>query len=116
VTRIVNYTAIDRLRELYRQRALTRTWSAEARSAENPYGRPDESDEGRLLHQVLVELPEHCRDLWTLIFVEELPYDEIGRRLSIPPGTVKSRMWHCRRKLMVVLRRLGLVKGPASDV
>jgi RNA polymerase sigma-70 factor (ECF subfamily) len=110
VTSIVNYTAIDRLREIYRQRAFSETWSAEAPLFENPYASPPVEDERKLLHQLVAALPERCRELWQLIFLEKLRDDEIARRLSIPAGTVKSRMWHCRRKAMAALRRLRLVR------
>ncbi len=106
VVSIAHHAAIDRLRELYRQRALTETW-AEGTLADprNPYGKIEELERKQLLYQVLLNLPAGCRELWRLAYVEKLSYEEIGRRLSIPPGTVKSRMWHCRRKAMKALSR-----------
>jgi len=107
VARITHYTAIDRLRELYRERALVTEFGAEqAEATENPYEGLEEPDEGRMLHRVLLALPAGCRELWRLVLVEKLSYAEIGQRLAIPPGTVKSRMWHCRRKAMAALERL----------
>ena len=108
VVGIVHHTAIDRLREIYSERALASEWSKEPRAAEyNPYGSIEALDDEKLLFQVLQTLPASCRELWSLVFVERLSYPEIAGRLSIPPGTVKSRMWHCRRKAIIALRRLG---------
>lgn len=107
VTGIVHHTAIDRLRDLYRERALSEVLVHEPGPVQgNPYETADALDQSRLLHQVLLALPAACRELWRLVFVEKLSYAEIGARLSIPPGTVKSRMWHCRRKAMEAFDRL----------
>jgi DNA-directed RNA polymerase specialized sigma24 family protein len=60
-----------------------------------------------LLHQAVLALPAGCRELWFLVLVEKLSYEEVGAHLAIPPGTVKSRMFHCRRKLLDLLERAG---------
>lgn len=44
-------------------------------------------------------LPEHLRDVVDLVVVEELSYGDIARVLGIPPGTVKSRMSHAKKRL-----------------
>jgi len=105
VTGITQHTAIDRVREIRRQRdglaALTRVTVADR--ATRPGVEPLDP---KLLHQVLLALPAACRELWRLVFVENLGYQEIGRRLSVPGGTVKSRMWHCKQKAMFAVARL----------
>lgn len=110
VSRIAHRTAIARLRQLYRDRALTESLSRRRQRAENPYRAIEARDKVRLAHRVVMALPEECRELWKLVFVEKLSYREVGRRLKIPPGTVKSRMWHCRRKATSALRRLRLLE------
>ncbi|MGB0424355.1 MAG: sigma factor-like helix-turn-helix DNA-binding protein [Flavobacteriales bacterium] len=37
------------------------------------------------------------------MFIEGFHYDEIAEELSIPMGTVKSRIYHARKKLAVKL-------------
>jgi RNA polymerase sigma factor (sigma-70 family) len=59
-----------------------------------------------LLHELLMTLSPACKELWRLTFLERQGYEEIARRLAIPEGTVKSRMWHCRQKAAAVLARL----------
>lgn len=105
---ITSFTAIDRLRERYRDRALQESLAPETAtvSHDNPYRSVERSEEARLLHRVVHALPDACRELWRLVFVERLSYDAIGSTLSIPAGTVKSRMWHCRRKAAAILDRL----------
>jgi RNA polymerase sigma factor (sigma-70 family) len=116
VSAIVHHTAIDRLRALYRDRALAESASDRPESAaDNPYRTVAARDERNELSQILLTLPRSCRKLWQMVFVENLPYDEIASRLSIPAGTVKSRMWHCRRKAMIALDRFRrLARGGRS--
>jgi RNA polymerase sigma-70 factor (ECF subfamily) len=104
---IVHHTAIDRLRELYQQRALSDALAVPpGASCPGPAGRVEELEDVQLLHQLLQLLPSRCRELWRLVFVEKASYQEVAERLGIPAGTVKSRMWHCRGKAMALLLRL----------
>ena len=113
VAGITHHTAISRIRGLYRERDLWRGWeSRSAHVAPSAYQSLAELQERQLLHQVVQRSPETCRSLWRMVFIERLSYAEIGRRLSIPPGTVKSRMWHCRRKALALLERLRKDAGP----
>lgn len=107
VSGIVHRTAIDRLRELYRNRALTDALGRKQEaSPDNPYQAAEMKDEMGLVARVLFSMPEICRRLWKLVFVDKQGYDDVAAELSIPPGTVKSRMWHCRRKAAAALTRL----------
>lgn len=44
------------------------------------------------VHDMIAELPEHLREVLVMCYFNELPYKEIAEALSIPVGTVKSRM------------------------
>ncbi len=115
VVRIAHYTAIDRIRRMYRERGFLADAALEREvTANSPYRLLESQDERQLLHQVLLHSPLACRELWRLAFLERLSYEEIGRRLSIPPGTVKSRMWHCRRRAQTLLRRFQRYGVPRS--
>lgn len=77
------------------------------------YDEPSEAPEGEellgrkqedgLVARALQAIPEEQRQILVLSFVEELPQSEIASKLSIPLGTVKSRMrlayGHLRRIL-----------------
>lgn len=107
VTGIAHHTAISRIRTVYRERDLWRSQESGIRSvAPSAYQSLAEMQERELLYQVVRRSPERCRAMWRMIFVERLSYEQIGDRLSIPSGTVKSRMWHCRRKALELLERL----------
>jgi RNA polymerase sigma-70 factor, ECF subfamily len=53
---------------------------------------------GRLA-AALAELPARDRDVLLLVAWEDLSYDEVAAALSIPPGTVASRLNRARRRL-----------------
>jgi RNA polymerase sigma factor (sigma-70 family) len=105
VLSIVHYTCIDALRRKYLRRIDE---SPEELPAEwgNPYRELEKSEMSQLLHRLLDLSPEICRRLWQMIFLQKLSYQEIGRRLEIPPGTVKSRMFSCRKKALALFRKL----------
>ena len=77
------------------------------------YDEPSEAPEGEellgrkqedgLVARALQSIPEEQRQILVLSFVEDMPQSEIASKLSIPLGTVKSRMrlayGHLRRIL-----------------
>jgi RNA polymerase sigma-70 factor (ECF subfamily) len=48
-------------------------------------------------------LPPDQREIVFLTFYENLPYKTIAHLLEIPEGTVKSRMYHAKKKLAEAL-------------
>lgn len=57
----------------------------------------------RQVEGAMRELPEAQREVVFLTFYEGLSYGEIAGMLGIPEGTVKSRMFHAKRKLAEAL-------------
>lgn len=105
VISVVHHTCIDALRRRYLREAddlpddVPAAWG-------DPYRELEVRETRSLLHRVLHKSPEICRRLWRMIFVEKLHYREIGLRLGIPAGTVKSRMFACRQKALAIYRKL----------
>lgn len=56
------------------------------------------------VQQALGELPLHFREILLLCDVEEFSYQEIAETLSIPAGTVMSRLFRARQALRRLLR------------
>lgn len=69
--------------------------------------RPDTTTERRALserlRQALAELPERRRIAVVLFDVEGYSHAEIAEILRIPEGTVRSEVFHARRRLRVLL-------------
>jgi RNA polymerase sigma-70 factor (ECF subfamily) len=58
-----------------------------------------------LLQSAIADLPMHYREIFLLCEVEEMSYQEIAETLSIPIGTVMSRLSRARRTLREYLQR-----------
>src|ERR1700688_2031106 len=67
----------------------------------------------QLLHQALEELPPLFREVLVLLELEGLSYKEIADVLSVPIGTVMSRLARARHRLKETATRL-LSSGGAS--
>jgi RNA polymerase sigma-70 factor (ECF subfamily) len=58
-----------------------------------------------MVRHSLAELPLHFREILLLCDVEEMSYQEISETLSIPAGTVMSRLFRARKALRELLRK-----------
>ena len=113
VTRIAQHTTIDWLRKVYRSRDLADDLRkrTDTTVSTTPYEAIHDRDELRLMQRAFQAVPEACRALWRLLFVKRLSYEQMAQKTVVPVGTIKSRLWHCRRKAMDALRRLRLRAG-----
>jgi RNA polymerase sigma-70 factor (ECF subfamily) len=66
--------------------------------------------DSRILESAIEKLPLHFREVLLLCEVEEMSYQEIAEALSIPIGTVMSRLSRARKTLRENLK-LQLQKG-----
>lgn len=57
-----------------------------------------------LLQAALEELPVHFREILLLCEVEEMSYQEISETLTVPIGTVMSRLSRARAALRAIVR------------
>jgi RNA polymerase sigma-70 factor (ECF subfamily) len=57
-----------------------------------------------LISQGLEQISEDHRQILVLREIEELSYEEISEAIGIPKGTVMSRLFHARRKLLEVMQ------------
>ena len=60
--------------------------------------------DSKALQSAIDDLPVHYREILLLCEVEEMSYQEIAESLSIPIGTVMSRLSRARKTLRDVLR------------
>ena len=79
------------------------------------------SNLGPVLQNAIDSLPDKYKTAFLLRDIEEMPYDEIARILSVPLGTVKSRVNRARSILRVKLKprmeeRNALSKGALLPV
>lgn len=99
--RIVTRRAADWIRHARRRRRLDAAAAAEPRETSAPARdeSPDHASLRAALARAMAALPPEQRAAVALFYLEELSVGEIAAALSIPPGTVKTRLMHARRKL-----------------
>jgi RNA polymerase sigma-70 factor (ECF subfamily) len=59
----------------------------------------EQADLNSSLQQEIGRLPLHYRLVLTMFHFSEMNYEEIGRALDLPAGTVKSHLFRARQKL-----------------
>ncbi|MCP3960875.1 MAG: RNA polymerase sigma factor [bacterium] len=101
--RIVANKSRDWIRRRQARRRLTDRVEREPRPAA-----ADDTDDReaaiRRLRAALETLPDDRRALLSMHYLEGMGVREIALALSIPPGTVKSRLFHARRQLKALTR------------
>ena len=60
------------------------------------------------MHGALAALPENCREILDRFFARDESYRAIGDALSLPAGTIASRISRCLDKLRIAF------EGPSS--
>ena len=101
IRRIVRNKAIDMLRKpCNRELAVDETVF---RTLEDHESNPEEaaqlSDEARWLRKSLVSLNPDQREAIVLCYFEALSVEQISEQTRVPVGTVKTRLYHARRRM-----------------
>lgn len=61
--------------------------------------KPDETLHRNQFRQTLLELPQKDREILLLSYFQGLTVQEIADSIEVPEGTVKSRLFHARKRL-----------------
>lgn len=96
---IARFKMIDRLRSAGRFRP-SEDIPETADDAPGPEAAAIAAGDARRLRDCLAGLDDKRRSVIRLAFFEDLSYDEISEIEGVPPGTVKSRIFHAKRLLM----------------
>jgi RNA polymerase sigma-70 factor (ECF subfamily) len=94
---------IDRYRRRKREKSF-RFVSDDAvlpmlRSDDDPSAEALRKERTKLLFSALSEIPEELAEILVLRDLDGLAYDEIGKALALPDGTVKSRLFRARAEV-----------------
>lgn len=66
-------------------------------------------------HAAVAELPEHYRTVFELCVRKGMPYQDAGRELNLPTGTVAIRIMRARKRLFTALQHhLGRLRRPPA--
>jgi len=109
---------IDRYRRRKRERSF-RFVSDDAvapllHAADDPAADAVRKERVKLLFAALAEIPEDLAEILVLRDLDGLAYEEIGRALDLPDGTVKSRLFRARAEVARKIRERQEHRGPGA--
>lgn len=93
---IAKYACLEHLRRRRREAPIDPDATASGARWSGPEEAFMRAEEHQHNLKVLASMSKECRDLFRLIFIEELTYKEVAVRLGISEGAVKSRVRRCR--------------------
>ena len=100
--RIVSNKAADWIRDRSKQRAIRDTLESESGSISHEEDSRQRNDD---LEYALQQLPDVSRQILSMKYLDGLSTREIAQAMSIPSGTVKSRLFHAREQLRRAIER-----------
>jgi RNA polymerase sigma-70 factor (ECF subfamily) len=110
ISRITKFTCIDYLRR-YSSHEQKEVELPEIPSDDDPERDLEQRQEKEILWRIYRLMSSECRDLWKMIFWENLSYLQIAQQLSIREGTVKSRFARCKEKAVGFRKKLTEKRG-----
>lgn len=81
-------------------------WMVDA-SALTPEAQLEIVEQQKLLGQLINGLPPDKQDVFRMVYDDEMDLHSVANALQIPEGTVKSRLYHGRKKIAEQLKRTG---------
>jgi RNA polymerase sigma-70 factor (ECF subfamily) len=75
---------------------------------DDPEAAAHHASRGAVIRTCLMRLPPKLREVIDLIYYHEKSVAEVAEIVGIPPGTVKTRMFHARSRLQEMLRGAGV--------
>ena len=81
-------------------------WMVDA-SALTPETQLEIVEQQKLLGQLINDLPPDKQDVFRMFYSDEMDLHSVASALAIPEGTVKSRLYHSRKKIAEQLKEHG---------
>ena len=101
--RIVTRRAADFVRRKVRDRDGVAAYAVEPKPEAHQASAIEAKADAKPLYRALAALPPEQRAVIALHYTEDFSVAEIAAALSVPAGTVKTRLMHARRKLREAL-------------
>jgi RNA polymerase sigma-70 factor (ECF subfamily) len=106
IFKIAHSVSIDIVRKRSRQASIPEDYDIPSETAEPPH-----SEELDQLRACIARLPSMYREVMVLRLIDDLAYEEIAEVLSLPLGTIKSRIHH---SVMLIRRMLKQLRGESA--
>jgi len=105
---IAHHKAVSELRKRREASLEDERSAALQESADNPAADAEHAGTGRILQACLERLSAEHREVLELAYYHELSVGEIAEIAGCPENTVKTRMFHARKRLRALLPAAGL--------
>ena len=105
---IAHHRMLNHLRRQRPYSAHTEILQNKADPAEQPEQAAVRQQFEESMHQALDQLPPPQREVVELAFCQSCSYEEIAGIAGCPVNTVKTRMFHAKKKLCEILVRMGV--------
>jgi RNA polymerase sigma-70 factor (ECF subfamily) len=108
---IAHHRAVSSLRKRHEESIDAHTAATLPDSADDPEVVAQKVDKSTILRRCLDGLsPEH-KGIIDLVYYHDMSIAEAGEVLQIPENTVKTRLFHARKRLSALLKRAGIDRG-----
>jgi RNA polymerase sigma-70 factor (ECF subfamily) len=118
VLSVARNLCIDRYRRRKRERSFRfvpdDAVAPMLQSGDDPAAEAIKKERTKLLFWALAEIPEDLAEILILRDLEGLAYEEIGKALDLPDGTVKSRLFRARAEVARKVRERHESSGPPA--
>jgi RNA polymerase sigma-70 factor (ECF subfamily) len=105
---IARHKALSRLRRRSDARLDDATAAAIADTADDPEVTIRKKQQGQILRDCLARLSPDHREIVDLVYYQGMAIGEVAGIVGIPESTVKTRMFHARKRLSVLLAAAGV--------
>ena len=80
-------------------------------TSDDPETTLEKKDKSALLRKCLAGLSAEHGEVIDLVYYHEKSVEEVAEIVGVPAGTVKTRMFHARKKLAECLTAAGIERG-----
>jgi RNA polymerase sigma-70 factor (ECF subfamily) len=108
---IAHHRAVSSLRKTREEGWNDEQAAALADPGDDPEVGAQKADKKTILRRCIDALSPQHKGIIDLVYYHEMSIGEVGEILKIPEGTVKTRMFHARKRLSELLREAGVDRG-----
>ena len=108
---IARFKALSALRRRPGEELDEESTAAIEDGSDNPQTALEKKDKSELIRKCLAGLSAQHREIVDLVYYHDKSVEEVAQIVGIPENTVKTRMFHARKRLGELLKAAGIERG-----